>query len=108
MVRLNMSITSSMMYPKLRMFITHKEGNLAGWIDNEDGRREYLHETLPGWYAYQRQWMGSIHGWFSDDDKKMYDEWCKDNMTGIYIVTKEYIYLADEDDLLLFRLTWIE
>lgn len=95
------------MNPKLKLYMVHKFGAPAGFTVLSD-LREYRHASKPGWYVYQRQWIGPIQGYFIDEDKKMYENWAKDNLSGEFYIYNEYMYIASNNDAMLFRLTWIE
>jgi tricorn protease-like protein len=52
--------------------------------------------SKPGWY---------ITASFIEYDSNLHS-WCVDNLKGYYNIYGDIIYMVDDDDLFLFKLTW--
>jgi hypothetical protein len=47
---------------------------------------------------------GHLH--FSKQEYAEIDEWCKANIGWYYILMEDYVLFTNDDDVLLFLLTW--
>jgi hypothetical protein len=72
---------------------------------NEEVRLVYIHLTKKTNYRRCGWYVQSYPSSFIEHNDDLYD-WCVDNFKGYYEIKADEIYLVDEDDLFLFKLTW--
>lgn len=90
---------------ELQFHCMYRRGHPAGWTDDLGiiaDRNQYISSELAGWYALPRdvvnlrdlKWVRTVR------------QWCDDNLTGYWNIDRAVVYINDDDDATLFRLTW--
>lgn len=88
--------------------VRYEWGHPSGWTDDLGiiaDRNQWVQEHLPGWYARfygkDRMWTSSYHR----DDLR---EWCQQNLTGYWEMPPDgYLYMGSEEDVVLFKMSWM-
>lgn len=60
-----------------------------------------------GWYVRPPKENYHDTGWFEMNEMVFLRRWCKQNLTHEWIITSQWLYIANNDDATLFKLTWL-
>jgi hypothetical protein len=88
--------------------VRYEQGHPAGWTDDLGimaDRNQWVSEHLDGWYARRYDKSG---WWESSRHRTDLVEWCEKNLTGYWEIPSDgYLYMASEEDVMLFKMRWM-